>query len=406
MATVTLAVAPNADTSNTPNTSSAFSPATGDLLVVFVTKEASALSSPMASADLTSSVAPTDFTLIRNEGHQSGAAHMGVFVANALTTNTTSRTVTIASGTDPGAGTIITVLRIAGMTKVGAAAVRSQGGQTNQAAGTPAPAFGQAALTTNLCVGAIYNATNPAGMTQPASWSEAADVGYTTGQVSGCETAYRNSGETGTTITWGSASASIFASLILELDTSSSTIVEADGSSSGTGSADSLAAAIWAGVTVAIGLAASTVLAAAFWLTIAASSGVATASGDGENAQGSDGSSSGVALASSIGAAFVLSDGVSAGVATDAVVGSVIVLTDANAAGVAADSVVGAVFALTTTSANGIAVVSGVGEDAGVATVTVTLYKGFRISKNGVTYEVLITDPIPAGTWTITLTQA
>lgn len=207
------------DIGNTPNISGAVVPATGDLLVVFVTKEASALSSPMVSADLTSDVAPTGFTLIRNQGHQASAAHMGVFVANALTVNTTSRLITIASGSDAGAGTIISVYSVSGMSRTGGDAVRGQGGQTDQAAGTPAPVFGAAALTGNACLGAIYNATNPAGMTAPASWTEGSDAGYTTGQVSGIETAFRDSGETGTTITWGSASASAFASIIIELDT-------------------------------------------------------------------------------------------------------------------------------------------------------------------------------------------
>lgn len=221
MATVTHRVT-TPDTGNTPNTSGAVVPAVGDLLVVFVTKEGSALASPMASADLTSSVAPTGFTLIRNEGHQSGTAHVGVFVADAKTVNTTSRTVTLANGADAGAGTNITVYSVSGMSRTGAAAVRQSAGQSNQSAGTPAPAFGVAALTGNAVLGCIYNATNPAGVTPPSGWTEtaAADSGYTTGQVSGIESCFRNSGFTGTTVTWGSASASAFASIILELDTS------------------------------------------------------------------------------------------------------------------------------------------------------------------------------------------
>lgn len=216
------------DTGNTPNTSGAFSPAVGDLLVVFVTKEASAPETPMVSADLTSSVAPTGFTLIRTEGHAFGSHHVGVFVATALTTNTTSRTVTIASGADAGAGTNISVFSVSGMTRVGSAAVRQSGGQADQSAGTPAPAFGAAALTGNPCLGCIYNATNPAGLTQPSGWSEGSDTGYTTGTVSGIETCFRDSGETGTTITWGSSSASAFASIIIELDTSGYTITVVD----------------------------------------------------------------------------------------------------------------------------------------------------------------------------------
>lgn len=219
MATVTHRVT-TPDTGNTPNATGAFAPASGDLLVVFVTKEASAAAT-IVSADLTSSVAPTGFTLIRTQTFRSGADALCVFVADALTTNTTSRTVSLASGADAGAGTIISVYSVAGITQTGAAAVEHHAGQSDQTAGTtPAPAFSGAARTINCCMGAVANATNPAGLTQPASWSESQDVGYTTGAVTGLETAFRNSGETGTTITWGSTSASAFASIIIELDIS------------------------------------------------------------------------------------------------------------------------------------------------------------------------------------------
>ena len=109
------------------------------------------------------------------------------------------------------------------MTKTGAAAVLQSSGQTDQAAGTPAPVFSSAALTANTVMGAIYNGTNPAGLVQPSNWTESQDVGYNTGVVSGLQTCFRNSGETGTTITWGGASASGFASIIIELDTSAVT---------------------------------------------------------------------------------------------------------------------------------------------------------------------------------------
>jgi len=217
MATVTHLVT-TPDASNTPNASGAFVPASGDLIIVFVSKEASVA---MASADLTSSVAPTGFTLIRTHLYQSSAAIFGVFVANSLTVDTTSRAVTIAAGTDAAAGTNIAVFSVSGMTQVNSLAIRQQGGQSDQTAGgTPAPAFPGAALTANACLGAVVNATNPAGLTEPSGWSEGSDTGYTTGQVNGIETAFRNSGETGTTITWGSTSATAFASIIIELDTS------------------------------------------------------------------------------------------------------------------------------------------------------------------------------------------
>lgn len=205
------------DTGNTPNTSGAFTPSVGDLLVVFVTKEASV---SMATGDLTSSIGGFTFTRIQYTNFRGGADSLAVFVSDALVSSATSQTVTIASGADAGAGSIISVYSVSGMTLTGSAAVRRSAGQINQTAGTtPAPAFSVAALTENCCLGAVANATNPAGLTPPSGWSESQDTGYTTGAVTGLQTSFRNSGETGTTITWGSTSASEFGSLIIELDT-------------------------------------------------------------------------------------------------------------------------------------------------------------------------------------------
>lgn len=199
------------DTGNLPNTSGAFTPAVGDLLVVFVTIEAST-----ADHTLSSSVGGFTFTQIGKELFRTSASALLAYVSDALVSSATSQTVSIPS---PGSGSIISVYSISGLTRTGSSAVRQQGGQSNQtAATTPAPAFAGAALTGNLCIGAVANATNPAGLTQPGSWTESQDTGYTTGAVHGLETAFRNSGETNTTITWGSTSASIFASIILELD--------------------------------------------------------------------------------------------------------------------------------------------------------------------------------------------
>lgn len=219
MATITHLVT-TPDSGNTPNTSGAFAPTVGNLLIVFVTKEASVA---MASGDLTSSIAGFTFTLIRTQLYRSGADIFGVFVSDAKVASGASQTVTIAAGTDAAAGTIISVYQVSGMTLVGAAAIRGDGGTSNQAAGAPAPgaSLPQAALTGNCCLSAVANATNPAGITNaPSSWTKSQDTGYTTGAVTGIATAFRNSGETGTTITWGTNSASISATIVIELDTS------------------------------------------------------------------------------------------------------------------------------------------------------------------------------------------
>lgn len=142
-----------------------------------------------------------------------------IFVRNALVPATASTIITMTSpGGDTGGGLL--VYRLTGMTRVGAAAVRQIAGQSNQAAaGTPAPVFAAAPLTGNSLIGAVFNATNVATLTPPTGWTEKHDTGYAT-PTTGIETATIDSGFTSTTVTWGSTSASAFASIAAEMDAS------------------------------------------------------------------------------------------------------------------------------------------------------------------------------------------
>lgn len=141
---------------------------------------------------------------------------MWVFVRNALVPATVSTIITMTSpGGDTGGG--VFVYRLTGMARAGASAVRQVAKQQNQAAATPAPVFGVAPLTGNSLLGAVNNATNPATMTAPTSWTEKHDGGYIT-PTTGLETATIDSGFTSTTVTWGSASGSAFSSVAVEMD--------------------------------------------------------------------------------------------------------------------------------------------------------------------------------------------
>jgi hypothetical protein len=245
MATCTHAIG-TADTGNTPNTSGAFTPALNDLLVVFVVVSGSVGSS---SASLSCSTGMT-FTPIQAENSwvlfASSANGVMCFVSDSLVSSAVSQTVT-TSPSDAGTGSIIFVCRVSGMTKTGATAIRQVAIQENQAAsGTPAPVFSAAALTNNPTLGFIGNNSSPAGMTPPTGWTEPAttgDLGYGSPTTGGAY-CFRDSGFTGTTITWGSTSASVFASIIIELDASGAgtTLTAGSGSFSMTGNA---ASALW-----------------------------------------------------------------------------------------------------------------------------------------------------------------
>lgn len=112
------------------------------------------------------------------------------------------------------------MLKVTGMERYGLAAALQSALQSNQASGTPTPVLSSAAKTYNALIGAVFNGANPAGLTPRGTpaYSEQADVGYAT-PTSGLEVMTIDSGETGTSIAWGSSSASAFCSIILELQT-------------------------------------------------------------------------------------------------------------------------------------------------------------------------------------------
>lgn len=201
-----------------PQTTAAFIPAANDLLVVFGFGSGTVDATPT----LTNS-AGVAFTTVNSAISAVGASGGTVylFVANQLAT-AVSQTCTFNTPNDVNTGCIVFVARVAGMTRTGlSGAVRQAAIQNTGTAGTtPAPVLGVAALTGNPCLGCVVNATNPAGMTQPSGWAEGtADLGYAT-PASGGEYAFINSGFTGTTVTWGSTSASIFGAIVVELDAS------------------------------------------------------------------------------------------------------------------------------------------------------------------------------------------
>lgn len=202
-----------ASTSNASSyTTASFTPAAGDLLVVFVAKSAS-----LVDGTVTDSLGGT-YTLYATANKASGNDECHVFIANQLT-NGSARTITYDCAGDAATGCFIFVARVSGMTRIGVSAGRQSAAVNTGGAGTtPAPTFGVACLTGNPTLGLIFNETSPAGMTPPTGWTEpVADQGIAQ-PTSGAEYVARNSGFTGTTVTWGSTSASAFAALVLELD--------------------------------------------------------------------------------------------------------------------------------------------------------------------------------------------
>lgn len=157
------------------------------------------------------------YVLVHAGLHNAGADMHCMFVRAGPVCFASSHTITVATGSNT-AGEVVAVA-VSGMQRWGTDAIKQSAFQDAQAAGTPAPAFGASALTGNVTVGMVANATNPATMTAPSGWTERQDVGQTANNA-GIEVVTRDSGFTGTTVTWGSASASAFGAIIIELDSS------------------------------------------------------------------------------------------------------------------------------------------------------------------------------------------
>jgi len=216
VATVTHRDAFSTTTGASTYTSNSFTPAAGDLLCAFVIASDSILGSPTMSD--TQGIGFSLLSGAANEPMFATGIHRLYFYVSNTTAAASSMTVTFNCTGDQATGCIIFVASVAGMTATGLSAVLQSKSQQNQAAGTPAPAFSAAAQTGNVTLGCVAQASASA-MTPPTSWTEQADVTYLTPSIGG-EYVSRNSGFTGTTITWGSATVGNFASLIVELDTS------------------------------------------------------------------------------------------------------------------------------------------------------------------------------------------
>lgn len=188
-------------------------PAVGDLIVIIC-----------ANTGITAAPTVTDnnsdglgaYTQIVTANKGTNVDSMFLFIRNARVGSATSTTFSVTGASSTGGGA--TVWAVTGVGPVGASAARQSASQANQAAATPAPVFSSAVLTENILLGGVFNATNPATMTPPTNYIEELDTGFNS-PATGIELVKRDSGETGTTITWGSASASAFCDLITELDT-------------------------------------------------------------------------------------------------------------------------------------------------------------------------------------------
>jgi hypothetical protein len=309
-------------------------PAVGDLIIIIT-----------AHSGNTSAATPTDnnssgtYTKITSATGQSSADTLSVFVRNSLIGAANSTVFSHAPGTSTGGG--LAVIKVTGMSRSGASAILQSAIQNNQASGgTPAPVFGSAAQTTNAVISAVMNVTNPAGVSVRSSplYTARVSAGYTV-PTTGLGAMSIDSGETGTSIAWGSASASAFCSLAIEVDATS--LPTGIGSSSGASTVTGVGKAQDKGS--------------------GSSTGSATASGVGKARDKGSGSSTGTGTASGVGKAKDKGAGASAGTGTASAVGKVLVKSAGSSSGAASATAAGKATASGVGSSTGAATPAGVG---------------------------------------------
>lgn len=197
--------------SGTSNRTVTITPAVGDLLIIVCFVAANTNDTPTCSDN--NGGGTYDLILIGNATIAAINYRMSLFIRQALMVNTTSTVVTVATGSNTSG--VVHAIAVSGMLRTGSQAVRSSGQQNNQAAAAPAPALNQNALTNNFTLSAVGSTDTT---TSPnASWTERQDTSQTN-DACALETNTRDSGFTGTTITFAAAQSSVFASMAIELD--------------------------------------------------------------------------------------------------------------------------------------------------------------------------------------------
>jgi len=215
VAAITAQVSTASTTDGPTFVSGSFTPPAGGLLVAFV-----ASTGTLAAGALTASANGITFTRVATALKNTSVDAIYLFVANQLVpASPASMTVTFDCTGDDATGAVVMVASASAFSRAGAVAVRQTVVVSNEAGGlTPAPVFAAAARTENPTLVGNFTASG-AGSTPPAGWTEQVDTSYATPTTGGGYVS-RDSGFTGTTITWGSTITGQHGLIAVELDTS------------------------------------------------------------------------------------------------------------------------------------------------------------------------------------------
>jgi hypothetical protein len=203
------------NTTTGAKTTGSFTPPAGSLLVAVVGIATSDTAPTMSDTDANI----TGWTLVDSFRSQAATGGLRMYFSNQGAAGA-AITVTMTPTADAGGG--LAVLSVTDVTGYGATALRSSGGQADQAAGgTPAPVLSLTPLSHNPVIVALMNNTNgTANLTPRTGYTEPAgyDLGFNT-PPTGIAVAYRENGETSATLTQGGTTPTIFATVAVEIST-------------------------------------------------------------------------------------------------------------------------------------------------------------------------------------------
>jgi hypothetical protein len=211
MAACSVGVATPSTTDGTSFTTGSFTPAAGDLLIALVSATGTVAAGSMSDSQ------GLGWTKVDSGVYNTSADTYYVFIANALAA-ASSMTATFDCTGDSATGANVMIVRVSGMTKTGASALRQSAKVQNQTVSPIAiPSLAQNALTTNPTIEMFAGGENEA--TFPAGWTDQSHINYATPNGF-AQYHTRDSGFTGTSTGWSDTLSTPYGIILLELDAS------------------------------------------------------------------------------------------------------------------------------------------------------------------------------------------
>lgn len=203
-------------------TTGAFNGIRNVLLGVFVVASDCVVPRPVVSQSL-AGLSAISFDYVTSVTFGPSIHTLYFFIANSFMPITTSRTVSVDTSPTTATGFVLNVISISGLSKAGQAAIRQVARNPDGVGGAATTAtFPVPLLTTNVYVAGMGDLTNPnntAGPFQSGNTITLSNTGYATPTIGFSDYGKMN-GDTSTTLTWNTPSATAWGTIAVEFDCS------------------------------------------------------------------------------------------------------------------------------------------------------------------------------------------